>query len=83
MICVLDETIRDIMFRKEFRLNNDYLSIITRWLRNEGCSVRFRVACEKILFSNNWICESSVYLDVARQACQERDGKLSIPKNLE
>jgi hypothetical protein len=83
MICVLDETIRDIMFRKKFRLNNDYLSIITRWLRDEGCSVRFRLACEKILFSNNWICESSVYLDVARKACQERDEKQSIQKNLD
>jgi hypothetical protein len=52
-LCMLDDTIRDIIYPKGFLLSDDFLKDIILAMSN-GCSVNYQKACEKYL-------ESSVY----------------------
>ncbi|KAI3656104.1 hypothetical protein MP638_001245 [Amoeboaphelidium occidentale] len=71
IVSLFDETIRDIIYHRGFRINNDCVKIISDRL-NKGCTVNFRKACEKYLFSSEYISDSDEDVIAAREACRKR-----------
>lgn len=70
-ICIVDDTIRDIFFNKEFYLDHNLLNDMTRLLY-EDCSINFRKACEKYLYSSQYVSDNDEHVIEAREACRKR-----------
>ncbi|KAI3659732.1 hypothetical protein MP638_005206 [Amoeboaphelidium occidentale] len=73
-ICIVDETVRDIFYPNSFFPDGDCLKDITERL-SHGCSINFRKACERILFSNQNVSETNELLIAGRGAFIKRAEK--------
>jgi hypothetical protein len=70
-ICIVDDTIRDIFYHKGFYLDETFLKHITKTLK-EGCSENFRKACERYLYSSEYVSDENKHVIEAKEACRKR-----------
>lgn len=68
---ILDEEIREIISQKCLGVNGDFLNDMKNLLQ-KGCSISFRKACEKILYSSEYVSEDNKLVIAARYACRKR-----------
>ncbi|KAI3655826.1 hypothetical protein MP638_004027 [Amoeboaphelidium occidentale] len=71
IVCIVDETVRDIFFPKGFNVDEEVFYEIEDKLFN-GCSLNFRRACRKILCSSEYVNETDELVKATRKACQKR-----------
>lgn len=72
IVCIVDETVRDIFYPKGFIVDEEVLYEIEDKLFN-GWSLNFRRACRKILYSSKYVNETDELVIAARKACQKRE----------
>ncbi|KAI3655682.1 hypothetical protein MP638_000354 [Amoeboaphelidium occidentale] len=70
-VCIVDDTIRDIFFNKGFHIDDHCLEDM-RKLLSKICSLNFRKACERYLYSSEYVSGDNELVIDAREACQER-----------
>ncbi|KAI3655968.1 hypothetical protein MP638_003458, partial [Amoeboaphelidium occidentale] len=70
-LCMLDDTIRDIIYPKGFFLSHEFLKDISLAMSN-GCSVNYQKTCEKYLFSSENVSGDNGLGITAREACKRR-----------
>jgi hypothetical protein len=70
-ICIVDDRIRDIFYHKGFYLDETFLKDITMTLK-QGCSENFRKACERYLYSSEYVSDENKLVIEAKEACRKR-----------
>jgi hypothetical protein len=80
IVGVVDETIMDIIYPKGFSVDESFLYAMEDFMTN-GCSLRLRRACRKILYSSDYVNENDKLVIAARKSCRKR--RKYNPKNYE
>jgi hypothetical protein len=76
IVFIMDETVRDIFYPKGFIVDEEVLhEIIDEFFY--GCSLNFRGACRKILYSSKYVNETDELAIAARKASQKRERRKS------
>lgn len=71
IVCVVDQTIRDIFYPKGFIVDGCFRGILQHFMDN-GCALRFREACKKFLSSNESVSDSNQLVIALREASSKR-----------
>ncbi|KAI3655854.1 hypothetical protein MP638_000802, partial [Amoeboaphelidium occidentale] len=78
IVGAVDETIMDISFPKGFSVDESFLYAMEDYM-TEGCSLRLRRACRRILHSSDYVSEDDELFVGAGKACRKR--RKYNPKN--
>jgi hypothetical protein len=70
-ICIVDETISNILYPEGLKITPVVLSM-TMMTLNAYCSLRFRKACEKLLFHGKYGALKGEGINLAKKACMRK-----------